>query len=240
MAIAYVQGIGKGVSTGGVGAQTVTFDAPLTLGNLIVMGHVGNSESVTFSITNNGDGVLSWQTVGPIDHTTATARGYLWYADVTEANVTTVTINRSSGTATIVLSGAEFSGVANASPFVDSDTGETTSATSHDVASGVAVAGDALLFGVCGSTTAAVFTQGANFTLIDTIGSLGTQYRIVGSAATYTSPMSSAAGETAVIIMAAFNAEPGANTSISPNVGNQAITGQAMSIGLTIGMPSTP
>jgi hypothetical protein len=204
----YVQGIGKGVSTGGVGSQTITLDSALTVGNHVFMLHVGGSETVTFTPSNpNGDGALTWNTIGPLDHSSGAVnlRGYIFWAQVTQANVTQLRITRSSGTATVVLSAAEFSGLATSSTHAGTDTGETSATTSHNVATGVTLAGGGLLIAACGSTTAASYTQGANYTLIDTVNSLGTQYRIVGSGGSYTSPITSAASETCKIILAGFN-----------------------------------
>ena len=158
MAVSYVQGIGKGQVTAGVSSQTVTFDAALTSGNFVIMLTQGNSKSVTYSPSNNGT-ALTWNTLGPFDHSAQNIRMYAFWAQVTAGDVTTVTVTRSSGTATIPLGAYEFAGVlSSGSVSLGSDTAETTG-TSHDVSTGLSPSAGALLIGFITSSSSASFTQ---------------------------------------------------------------------------------
>ena len=208
MAITLVQGIGKAQTTASVSTQTVTFDTALTSGNYVVMLHQGGSKTVTFTPSNGGT-ALTWTTLGPFDHSAQNLRLYVFYAQVTASGITTVTITRSSGTATISLGAYELSGVNTSSPYIGSDTAETvaTGADGHNVATGLTPSAGAAFFGLIASTSSATWAAGTNYNQADLLSNNSLiQYRIVTSGGTYTCPASSAASETCKLVMVGFNA----------------------------------
>lgn len=202
MAIAFVQSKLDGIT--GTQPHSVSFDASVGAGNLLVLGiYTDSSATITVSDNRGNTWNLVYNTV-----VSGIGRIAFYYAQNVAAGSTTVTVTQTGAFTGLVV--AEYSGIATTSSFDQTNSG---SAVSSSPSSGnvTTTQADELLVGFATTEPGVTWTAGTNFTLRDanSSGQLQLEDRIVSATGTYAATFTMSASQRWGCGIATFKASAG-------------------------------
>lgn len=216
MAVSHVQHKAQYSATvfSGDGTGVLAFDAPLTIGNgvLVAFGLDASSRTVT-SVTDDGGNTYVLASQGGTNATGETAsthEAWVYVCNSVASPATTVTVTLSSafaGDASMAM--AEFTGHNTTTPVEDVVVTVTTvTGTTHDSGNVVTAADGAYLFSYI-FMSSGVYTIDADFTTIQNAAKAVCGYDLVATAGTYSATHTSAGAEAGINILVAIQAASG-------------------------------
>ena len=185
----------------------VVFETPNTAGNLIVVGVSAANANATYTISDLKGNSYS-TAIGPASDGGNTYQSMIFYAANIAAGTNSVKVTETGGGGRLRILIHEFSGAATSSP-LDQTSSSTGSGTALDSGSKTTLQNNEMIFGFGAVSVASVFSAGTNFTTRVNVNngssaSVGSEDRVVTSAASYSAPMTINPTGTWVMLMATF------------------------------------